>query len=96
LAGTFVGNGPSVSLGVTEQLLAELPLVEPVEVVVVLVGSTVEDLQALIMGTMAVNPKMPPKPFFKNSVLFIIFFLFNLRMFFAHIGYYVESIIGIA
>jgi len=49
--------GPSVSEGVTAQLLAELPLAEPV--VVVSVGSTPLCLQALARAAM---PSKLPKP----------------------------------
>lgn len=75
LAGTLVGNGPSVSDGVTAQSLLELPFVEPVAVVlppVVLVpaviGSTVVCLQAPIIGTTAAMPSRLLNPRFKNSL----------------------------
>ena len=72
LAGTLVGNGPSVSDGVTEQLLDELPFDEPVEVIVpvlvVVVGSTSVLEQAPTSGAMAAMPSRLPKPRFKNSL----------------------------
>lgn len=72
LDGTLVGKGPSVSEGVTVQLLDELPFVEPVDVVLpvveVLTGSTVEEEHAPISGATAVMPSKLTKPRFKNSL----------------------------
>ena len=79
--GVLVGKGPSVSVGVVEQVVALAP---PVEVVVPEVVSVVElpevsFLQALAKGAIAARPRAA-NPFFKKSFLWLLcFFSFYIQ-----------------
>jgi hypothetical protein len=66
-AGDFVGKGPSVSEFVTVQLLAELPLVDPVEVAVPVLVEVVGSISVWLQAARAAILNKLPNPRFKNS-----------------------------